>query len=64
MKPRMTSACTHQFTRAARTVVQAKVEQERHHQRDDEAADEHRLPRHVVAERRRAARTRAGSAGP
>ena len=60
----MTSACTHQFTRAATPVAQPEVEQEGHHQREDEAADQHRLATTRGRRAPPAARTRAGRAGP
>ena len=61
---RMTSACTHQFDPAReRRLVEPPRQQERHHQRGDEQADDDRFDRDVVPSADRAERTRAGSAG-
>ena len=58
---RMTTVCTHQFTRpASARLVEPERQQKRHHQRRDEQRDDDRLDRHVRAERRPAGRTRAG----
>ena len=61
---RITSACTHQFTRPASVrLVEPERQQEGDHQRGDEQRDDDRFDRHVRRRARPAARTRGGSAG-